>query len=147
MSVILVAVDFSGASRAALDEAAVIAKREGHKIVLVHAFTQPAKGLGGADLIDPVNKLLGEMQYDEAVELSSEWAQPLREVGIDVLVESQEASPRKYVVAMMEKHSPRLVVVGHHGYGGFLLGSVAKRVLDKAKCPVLVVPDAAVGKS
>jgi nucleotide-binding universal stress UspA family protein len=46
------------------------------------------------------------------------------------------------IIALAEKIGADLIVVGTHGRTGFgkvLLGSVAERVIGKAKCAVLVV--------
>jgi nucleotide-binding universal stress UspA family protein len=52
------------------------------------------------------------------------------------------AAPR--ILDYLERAEPSLVVMGTHGRTGWrhaLLGSVAERVVQRAPCPVLVVPD------
>ncbi|WP_027389755.1 universal stress protein [Chrysiogenes arsenatis] len=53
-----------------------------------------------------------------------------------------EGNPYAEIVDYAEKNDVDLIIIGSHGYTGidrFLLGSVAERVVRKAKCPVLTV--------
>jgi nucleotide-binding universal stress UspA family protein len=51
--------------------------------------------------------------------------------------------PAAEIVALAEREHADLIVLGTHGRSGLahvLLGSVAERVLRRARCPVLAVP-------
>ncbi|KLU59033.1 TRAP-T-associated universal stress protein TeaD [Peptococcaceae bacterium CEB3] len=50
--------------------------------------------------------------------------------------------PATMIVAEVKKENIELIVMGSRGYGpitGSILGSVSQRVLQQAKCPVLIV--------
>ena len=50
--------------------------------------------------------------------------------------------PASVILEEVEKENIDIVVMGSHGYGpiaGSMLGSVSQRVLQQAKCPVLIV--------
>lgn len=56
---------------------------------------------------------------------------------------SLHGSPAREIVAHADKTGADMIVVGTHGRGGIthaVLGSVAERVAQKARRPVLVVP-------
>jgi len=75
----------------------------------------------------------------------------LREVagkvqGRTVLTELREGKPAPEILEAARRHRAQLVVLGTHGRGGLehlFLGSVAARVVRKARCPVLTVRDPA----
>ena len=51
-------------------------------------------------------------------------------------------NPAQEIVELAERGQFDLIVMGTHGRGGFmhaLLGSVAEKVVRRAKCPVLTV--------
>ncbi len=52
-----------------------------------------------------------------------------------------EGNPADEIVSCAERHGADLIVVGHRGHGliaRMLLGSVAKQIIDRAHCAVLV---------
>jgi nucleotide-binding universal stress UspA family protein len=56
---------------------------------------------------------------------------------------SLHGSPAREIIAHADKTGADMIVVGTHGRGGIthaVLGSVAERVVQKARRPVLVVP-------
>jgi nucleotide-binding universal stress UspA family protein len=60
--------------------------------------------------------------------------------------EVRGGSPAREILEVALNASVELIVLGTHGRGGverFLLGSVAEKVLRKARCPVMVVPSTA----
>ena len=64
----------------------------------------------------------------------------------DVQVESAttEGTAADCILSFANQHEINLIVMGTHGVRGFerlMLGSVTERVLRKAPCPVLVVPE------
>lgn len=142
---IVVGVDFSPASRRAVEEAARRAREQGAPLVLVHATKTPnVLWAGSEDRLDPVQRILAEAKMDDVVELSNEWARPLREEGLEVDTVSEEADPAQLVRRVAAERGADVVVVGHHGWGAIkrmFLGSVAKSLLDDCPVPVVVVPE------
>lgn len=136
---ILVAVDFSPCSRRAFDAARHLSADIGARLVVVHAFEQTASGFGVEDHLDPINRLYAEGQRDDAMRLTENWLEPARAAGLQVDILAREGRAKSVVLDVLEEVAPTFVVLGHHGRG-VRLGSVAKAVLDKARCPVMVVP-------
>ena len=141
---ILCPVDFSEFSRHALDEAIAIAHLYDGCVTALHVFpiAIPADPFGGLPEFQPFT-LTDRNRAHILRQLSdfaaSEGAEPqritvaLRE-GTDIHAEILEAADRM---------NPDLIVMGTHGRSGFqhvMLGSVAEKVLHKARYPVLTVP-------
>ncbi|MGQ0614902.1 MAG: universal stress protein [Planctomycetaceae bacterium] len=66
--------------------------------------------------------------------------------GRTVVSELREGKPASEILDAARRHAAQLIVLGTHGRGGlehFFLGSVAARVVRKARCPVLTVRDPA----
>lgn len=141
---ILVAVDFSEGSRAALEEAIEIATKFGATIDILHAWQLPLRG--GGDM-------MGGMSFsyaDDIERLASEdltrWRNRLHARGFAdakaFLVMSDPAT------AVLEhcKGGYDLIVVGTHGRTGiarWALGSIAEKIVRYAPCPVLTVRETA----
>lgn len=144
---ILAAVDFSDASRRALDEAVRIARERGVPILLVHALTEmprvPAYAMSFGASDEARQALEARAALAEAQKLSQEWAGPPRKQGLDVEVEVGEGAADDLVLDTAQSGQAQIIVVGSHGWKGFkrfVLGSVAQSILQRADVPVLVVP-------
>jgi len=65
-----------------------------------------------------------------------------RHPGRRIVPELLEGKPASEILDAARRHGADLVVVGTHGSGGlehFFVGSVAARIVRKARCPVLTV--------
>lgn len=134
---ILVGVDGSPGSDAALEWAVEEAFRCSAELVLVHGWTYPYVGLR-TGISEPRN----EMRLDamRTLEASTKWAKelapPLR---VHPLV--CEQGPAEAIIEAAKDAD--LVVVGTRGHGGFaslVMGSVSRTVLQHSPVPVVVVP-------
>lgn len=141
---ILCPVDFSDASRHALDHAAVIARWYGAAVTLLHVSTPvyvmegplffaalPAGATSGV-----ADRTIGAAMQDLAARLSA--------AGIlaDVITEDNH-EPARRILACASALGADLLVMGTHGRAGLerlVLGSVTEKVLRNAPCPVLTVP-------
>ena len=133
---IVVGVDGSPASDAALLWATEQALHSGAEIVLVHGWIYPYHVSRTA-----ANEPRDDMRLD-AMRVLEASAQRANEVAPTVACHSiiTEESPAKAIVDTAA--GADLVVVGSRGHGGFaamLLGSVSRTVLQHAPCPVAVV--------
>jgi nucleotide-binding universal stress UspA family protein len=145
---VLVAVDYSDRSRAALKWAAMLARRTGAKITVLHAWDcppiartvhTPAAGHGGGVGLDQllVEAARGELESFVATAELDPHVQPALKLS--------PLPPVRALVEAVESGDHDLVVVGSHGRGALkslVLGSVAKRVLELSPIPVVVVPEA-----
>lgn len=136
LSRILVGVDGSPGSEAAIDWATAEAVSCGAELVLVHGWVYPYASTRHA-LREPRD----EMRLDAMRTLDAS-AQRVRDAHPDLNCQSiiSEEGPAKALIDAAANAD--LLVVGSRGRGGFssmLLGSVSRTVLQHAPCPVAVI--------
>ena len=133
---ILVAVDGSPQSNAALRVAVDLAQHYRASLCLLHAFPH-------------VSDLLGTPQYEHLLEARSTIGQQILEstrtqVAQGVAVETQliEGPPAPAILRVAVEDDCDMIVMGSRGHGqlaGMLLGSVSNAVAQRANCPVMIV--------
>jgi nucleotide-binding universal stress UspA family protein len=143
---ILIGVDGSPYSDAAIEEVARRVWPEGSEIRAVHAFELPLAATPEvwvlpANYYEQVDRELrsqARLIVDEAVEkLKSRLGDSLKVEGEIIL-----GSPRAVLIGEAESWNADLIIVGSHGYPTwerFLLGSVSQSVVSHARCSVEVV--------
>jgi nucleotide-binding universal stress UspA family protein len=144
---ILVPVDFSAGSRAAVDYAALLASRLGASIDLFHVWTPPALVPDNLLVIAPDQKgggiTLEDLARNRAAVEMKELQGILRQRGIQtVQPHVGVGAPAHEILAFASHARHDLIVMGTHGRIGvahFLIGSVAEKVVRSAPCPVLTV--------
>jgi nucleotide-binding universal stress UspA family protein len=134
---IVLALDGSAASEAALAAAGELARRDGARVTVVHvAEFVPATNPGY-----PVEA--GEQLVRERI---AAHVGQLRSAGIEtrrVGDHSVVGGPAHVIARIARESGADLIVTGTRGHGALadiLLGSVAQKLLHLAPCPVLVVP-------
>ena len=144
MERLVVGVDGTETSRAALDWAAAEARNRGAELVVVHAWTVPVMTYG--TFLVPYAPALDAKQHFEA----SARAMVDRVVaeadleGTQVTVSLVEGHPGAALVA--ESSDAAMVVVGNRGrrpLAELVLGSTTQYVSRHAEVPVVVVPEKA----
>lgn len=138
---ILVAVDFSVCSKAALDYAAVLARNIGAALTLVHVvepYVYPEDLSAGltVEQVDARWMRTAKTKLEELREQKGCEGTPW-----NVIVTMGPAW--RQIVETAKTRKADLIVTGTHGYTGLthvVLGSTAERVVRHAGCPVLVVP-------
>ncbi|MFC0032135.1 universal stress protein [Micromonospora chaiyaphumensis] len=136
---VVVGVDGSARSQAAVDFAAEEAAVRGTRLHAVHAYTHPASSGPGdmQPLVYEESELRGE---EDQVLTGSLIGLAERRPEVPVTRAVTHARP---VAALVEaSREAQLLVVGRRGRGeltGLLLGSVSQGVLHRADCPVAVV--------
>jgi nucleotide-binding universal stress UspA family protein len=134
-------IDFSDASRAALEVAADLARRNGAELWLLHAYPVPGYTFpDGSVVASP--KMLQDLA-DAAQRHLDEWRAIAEGSGAPRVETAKEAGePAAEIVAFARERGVDLLVLGTHGRTGIehaLMGSIAERVVRKAHCPVLTV--------
>lgn len=137
---IVVGVDGSPASRAALDWAARVAADRGVELLVLHALSMPviSAPLGFTGRMPPTREL-------------ADWAEHLLRKAVDHVARTRPGLELRTKVSKLDpthallaaSRSAEMVVVGSRGLGGtasVFLGSVSIRVSARATCPVAVVP-------
>lgn len=138
---ILCPVDFSETARAAMDTAIDLAGKFDGELLLVHAYPIPGYTFPDGSAVASA-RMLQELA-DEAGRHLEEWRELAMKAGAKkVSVESAVGDPAGEIVRVAAEKKADLVVMGTHGRTGIehaLMGSIAERVVRRAKCPVLTV--------
>lgn len=139
---ILVPVDFSDHSRAALAYAIAFAKRFDARLTLMNVIhpqyfaTNPdLAAIDYGALLDSIHATVRRDMNDFVRSIAFQ--------GVPFHTHIEEGHPGEHIVQYASKHSVDLIVNATHGRTGFshvLLGSTAEHVVRYSKCPVLVVP-------
>ncbi|GAA3342316.1 universal stress protein [Amorphoplanes nipponensis] len=133
---VVVGVDGSSRSMAAVEVAAAEAARRHRPLRIVHALSWPALQLplppGLAEASPEAVPTQARAYLVEAVQRAGEVAP-----GVPTTTELLSGPP----AAVLTRVSARaeMLVVGEHGQGGLLFGSVARHLASHSACPVLVV--------
>lgn len=142
---ILVAVDGSNQSLEALKMGAMIADQNKSKLTILSAV-EPLP-----PITTPINPTAPtpnyitsytEDQRENYNNIHEKQINQLSDMYVKLSIESKITEGRAFEVIIEESKSTDLVVMGHQGQGNVLdwmLGSVAKKVLDRSKKPVLIV--------
>ena len=142
---VVVGVDGSPGSAAALRFAAEAARLRGGELHVVHAWIDTVSGYGGPPWAATVTTL--HEQADTTLRESLQEAERSGSLGVQVRAETVEGVDWDVLTRVAE--GADLLVVGSRGRGGWsdlLLGSVGLHVVAGAPCPVAVVrPGRAVG--
>ena len=137
LDTILVGVDDSPGSRAALRFAAGLAERVGARVVAVSVF-EPLAHLG--DLAPGTD--LRALRERAALELEQHLCAPLRDAGVTFVARVLEGRSDKALADASDTEAADLVVVGARRMsmlGGLVLGSTSMRLPALCKCPVTIV--------
>lgn len=141
-SKIVCAVDFSEASRNALEHAAELARRFHAELQLVHVWKAPPDAESTA--VVP-STLANEEEAELAGKLEA-WEREAEQIaGRDVRTLLTRGSPASEVSRIASEERADLVVAGTHGRTGFeraVLGSVAEDIVRQSPCAVLVIKSA-----
>lgn len=147
---ILVPIDFSQAALVALDYAVAIAKEIGATITVYHSFTPMTNislAAGNIPLEQEIDRLIRQLNEQAENLIRPYKTISYREkegfVEIDTLIKVGYVADD---IAMLTESSYHLVVLGTKGVSGIdevIFGSVAGKVAEVAKCPVLIIPEKA----
>jgi nucleotide-binding universal stress UspA family protein len=134
---VLVPVDFSACSLAALQHAVALASPRRGTIHLLHVVDPTAGGLGEMESI--ATGVLARFQ-ERLTRLTH--ATHVRDVKTEVHV--AVGSVEDEILDTVDRHHVDVIVMGTHGrsgWGHLLLGSITERVVRRASCPVLTVKE------
>ena len=140
---ILVPVDFSECSRAALEDAAVLAERVDASIDVLHVWDTPHY-VGPEFLIREPGETghpLQEAAFAQAETEMDEFLSgfPQRE---RFRVRLESGKPYETIIKLAADEHYDAIVMGTHGRSGLshlLIGSVAEKVVRTAPCPVMTI--------
>lgn len=135
---ILCPVDFSDASRHAIEHAVVIARWYKASITALHVCSQGFMPVPGSPLAEG---RVSETELKRAYADTAACFANASGLSVDVIVDVGQPAAR--ILVRSHDSQSDLIVMGTHGTSGFehlLLGSVTEKVLRRAPCPVLTVP-------
>ena len=137
---ILVPVDFSEHSKAALESATQLAKTFRAELCLLHCYAVDPGG------ISPYGVSLPPNYFDEVRDAANQkldgWLEKITAEGVKARPLLSSTCPSEEISLMAEELGSDLIVMGTRGLSGvkhLMLGSVAERTLRTAPCPVLTV--------
>lgn len=139
IQVILVGVDFSDASRRALDTAVEIAKGTGARLELV--FAQEVltyRGLRYEEVLSPDAR---KREREEAEQSLRQWHAEARGAGVEARERVVDGDPRRALLKVAGEIGADLLVLGAKARsrpGELFAGSIAHEVSHEARCSVLL---------
>jgi len=141
---ILVPIDFSPSSRAALEYATFLAGETGAALEVLHVWEPP--GYVGPDTLALLPVAAGQPGWEQTrLDVTREVDQFLAKAGVrpkQVSVRVEAGEPSDKILSVASDGGADLLVMGTHGRTGLarlLIGSVAEAVVRRATCPVLTV--------
>lgn len=135
---ILLPVDLSESARFASYHAAGLAKKFGARVTILHVDEISSYDVGGDELFEYMSNI-----KDARVGWLVKVAEMLDANGIEHEEKAVVGVSHSQILEFTENEDVDLVVLGRHGAAGmrrFILGSTTKKVVRKAKVPVMVVP-------
>ena len=146
---VLLAVDGSPCSEAAVNEVAARPWPAGSEVKIVTAYELPPPAPTPyawaipADYFDELDRAARSSAQSVLDAAAAKLAKALNH-SVKVTKETLCGSPRAAITEEADQWPADLIVMGSHGYGAwhrFLLGSVSQAVVSHAKCSVEVVRD------
>jgi nucleotide-binding universal stress UspA family protein len=142
---ILIGVDGSRYSDAALNEVLRRSWPKDSEIMIVNAFELPLAVTPEVWALPPnYYERLDRISHEQADAIVKDAVEKLSALGnvVTIISKTVMGSPRSVILDEAEAWKPDLIVVGSHGYPTWerlLLGSVSQAVVSHAKCSVEVV--------
>ncbi len=154
---ILVPVDFSSRSINACNYAIKMAQKLNAEIKLVYAYFDPVVspdpyGEPFSPLLelDQISKNLEQEARLQMEDLAKKMRNNLRKektVRVKIAYDLQKGSPENVILSYSKSYKPGVVIMGTRGSGEknqSVIGSVTKKIIEKAKMPVLAIPEKSV---
>ena len=137
---ILFATDFSPSSTPAFRYAVEWAKVFDAQLTVFHGLSlQP-----GLDIDAGIAQRYLDEQRNVAQEHLNQLLTEAHQQVPQASIEMRAGLPSSQICDVAREHKADLIITGTHGWTGFnrvLFGSVAERVIQRAPCPVLSIPD------
>ncbi|RLC11913.1 MAG: universal stress protein [Deltaproteobacteria bacterium] len=135
---IVLGLDGSNQSMLALKFSANLSQTFNAKLIIVHAypFTSDLRNYKEYD------KLLVQRQA-AGLEFFAQARKSIGNLSIEIEDDLLEGPAAEAIISVAESREADLIVLGTRGMGpfkGLLLGSVSTKVMQRAPCPVMVVP-------
>ncbi len=140
---ILLAIDDSNFSQAAVQSVVVRAWSPGTEVRVLNVVEPPSLLLGREMTgNDPEFELVWKALREQAKALVMKATDVLRKSGLNVTTSLEEGDPKSKIIDVAKEWHADLIVLGSHGRKGlsrFLMGSVSEAVVRHAHCSVEIV--------
>jgi nucleotide-binding universal stress UspA family protein len=142
MKTILTPIDFSDASDSVIEASVQLATATQAELVLLHVVTPPIVASEYGLVMENVSEIISAAEkaatkrLQALVEKSSVGNLKVRSL-------QTVSTPSDSILATAKDEKPSYIVMGSHGHSALydlLVGSTTHGVLNKAPCPVLIVP-------
>jgi nucleotide-binding universal stress UspA family protein len=139
---ILAPIDFSAVSNAVVAQAAALARTQDGRVVLLSVIQPPPMVTEYAPALENIAEITAAGERNAARQLEKIEA---KLAAAFVAAESLQlvGSAVEHIAAQADKLSAEYIVMGSHGHTALydlLVGSTTHGVLQRAKCPVVIVP-------
>jgi nucleotide-binding universal stress UspA family protein len=142
---IVVGVDGSDHSDAALDWAVRMAKGMGSEVVAVFAISPPVYFDTGYMAPVAPRQFDPEWRAEMKKEFEEKWCKRLRDAGVPYRTVMDDGRPASVIARVAEGIDADVIVVGRRGRGGvaeLVLGSVSHELVLHSKRPILLISTA-----
>jgi nucleotide-binding universal stress UspA family protein len=139
MRVIMVGVDGTPSSNAAVEWTADLARATGARVLAVHVVPTAWEWEMAAIQVD-TEPLIRARRAD----LSGRWTEPLRQAEVLYTTQFAEGDPAKKLIELCDKEGVDLISIGGKPHGRvreLVFGGTRHQLVTKAQCPVVLVPD------
>jgi nucleotide-binding universal stress UspA family protein len=139
MKAILVPIDFTASTLAVLRAAEDLARAAPARIILLHVTRPPVVLTEEAALLES----LGHRDRDEAAKKLAAYRARLADEGFAAETVERDGPAVDCILEEAERARADCVVMGSHGHTAIyelFVGSTTSGVINRARCPVLVVP-------
>jgi nucleotide-binding universal stress UspA family protein len=147
MNDILVAIDGSGHSDKVVDFATNLAKNSGSSVRLLYVVKKLAEkpeGVREFEHAENFHDAYAEYLQDLGNSVTSKLGARIKESGVEFETLVEVGNPAEIITDTARADKAKYIVVGLKGLHGVArlrsLGSIARRVIENAHCPVFVVP-------
>jgi nucleotide-binding universal stress UspA family protein len=142
MKTILAPVDFSAITPAVIERATELGRAVGGRVVILHVAAPPIIPGDNTAMVVDLSRMYAKEAAGASTHLSRLKSQ-LHERGMDAETIATAGMPAAQILEQAQKLCADYIVMGSHGHGAIydlLIGGTTHAVLNKAGCPVVVVP-------
>lgn len=142
MNTILVPTDFSGTADNAFHFALILAKKNMAKLILLHAYQLPVAA--GAVSFNVLGEEKEVIEQEATKKMKALCLQIEHTIGIDYEYFIEEGDTIDTILKVCKELKPGLIIMGTQGassVAGIIFGSNTSKVISKAPCPVMAIPE------
>jgi len=140
MKSVLAPIDLSAVASDVVSQAGALAGNVGARVLLLHVVAPPAV----INEYAAESERLADEETREAERSLAHWRKHLNDLGMEAEATVLHGPPVATIIDEAARTNADYIVMGSHGHGALyhlFVGGTAGGVIQKATCPVVVVPD------